>query len=80
MVCRCMAGGLPSQQRECVTECVSDLAAIELPNACVECIYANADSCATLMSTCDNACEIDDPQPVPDDGSPPDARTNVDAN
>lgn len=75
MVCRCQAGGLPSQQRECVNECVGQLAAVELPNACVECVYANADSCATLMSTCQNACDLDDdPVPVPD------ARTSVDAN
>ena len=79
MVCRCTAGGLPSQQRECVNECVSELGAIELPNACVECIYANSESCATLMSTCENACGRDD-EPVPGDDSPPDARTTVDAN
>lgn len=75
VVCRCQAGGLPSQQRACVDACVEDADLGAVTDACVACIFVNADSCTTLFETCDSACDRDDePEPgQPDAAFIPDA-------
>lgn len=72
-VCRCAAGALPGQQRTCVTECLGDVDVARVPQACVECVFENADSCTDLTAVCfenNGPCEPEPPQPVPDTPPP----------
>lgn len=77
VVCRCL-GGLPNQQRECVSECVSEDGVREASNACVECVFVNSNKCTDLIQECfvDGPC---DEQTDPIDDGPPDATIIVDA-
>ncbi len=69
-VCRCAEGQLPSQQRACVEQCVSQSDVREAPLACEECVFENDSSCRDLIQVCfdfNGPCN----QPGPDPGPGP---------
>lgn len=78
-VCRC-AGGLPSQQRECVAECVGEGVFRQASNACQQCVLSNTSTLGCSITELAQDCfingpcmitgEDDDPQPgLPDAGT-----------
>jgi hypothetical protein len=52
-VCRCFTT-LPSEQDECVTECIGDLGPVSDP--CAACIAEHATECSTLIADCQAEC------------------------
>jgi len=64
--CGCEVAPLPSQQEECVGECVQDGDFLVLSEACTDCITAHANSCATLEFDCEPICDPG-PDPIPED-------------
>ena len=66
-LCGCEASPLPGEQQECIGECVNEVPA-SVPLACLDCITAHANRCATLEIDCDPLC---DPEPDPDPPPPP---------
>jgi hypothetical protein len=70
--CRCDGPPVPTLQEQCVNECVADLVPAPIPEACLSCITAHANRCATIEIDCEPVCDIDDePQPVPPNDDPP---------
>jgi hypothetical protein len=66
IACRCEEAPLPGVQRQCVAACEREVMEeqLELPDACIDCIEANASSCRAVEQ-CLVACSpVDDiPQP-----------------
>jgi hypothetical protein len=63
--CGCEASPLPDEQQECIGECVNEIPA-SIPQACLDCISAHANRCATLEIDCEPACNFEgDPPPPP---------------
>ncbi len=51
--CGCTQPALPALQDRCIAKCTSDQS---LTNACIACISANSDRCATLEKVCAPSC------------------------
>jgi len=60
---------VPAIQDQCTDECVGQVSRIQLPQACLDCVFGNADRCNAIESTCNDACEIQAPPPPPTGGS-----------
>ncbi len=52
-VCKCFTS-LPSEQDECVTDCIGDLGPVSDP--CAACIAEHANACSTLIADCQAQC------------------------
>ena len=65
-VCRCAAGGLPSEQRACVEVCLDDAVFLATPT-CETCVFENASSCTRMVQECfvGGACDGPEPDPGP---------------
>jgi hypothetical protein len=73
VICGCFLPPVPSQQEECITECIGDLGGF-LSEECTSCIAGHVNQCSTLEIDCEPICDIDDDPPPPIDdpvGDPP---------
>jgi hypothetical protein len=70
-VCRCAAGGLPSEQDACVEQCLGFPSFFVTP-LCETCVFENASSCVRMEQECfeNGLCDGRDP-PEPDPGPDP---------
>jgi hypothetical protein len=61
-LCKCLEPSvLPSVQERCITECAADSEITQLPDSCLDCIFAHADSCTDLLDACEPACNPPEP-------------------
>ncbi|MBX3156314.1 MAG: hypothetical protein KF773_09975 [Deltaproteobacteria bacterium] len=64
VLCACEAPALPKAQELCVEDLKRELGEFgTIRDRCAQCILANSNRCATLLSDCRNACggPIDEP-------------------
>jgi len=55
--CGCMAPPLPALQEQCMAECRVEFDTSRLSDACLDCINANGDRCASLEQLCGPVCD-----------------------
>ncbi len=60
-ICACQAPPLPALQDQCIAQCSDDVSGVSISDACISCINANSDRCATLESTCRPSCNRQEP-------------------
>ena len=68
IICRCEEPPLPAVQDQCVDQCAGEVAQIQLPQECLDCVFGNADRCNAIENVCENACQIQNPPPPPTGG------------
>jgi hypothetical protein len=73
VICSCMLPPVPSQQQECVDECVGDFINFggDISEQCTACISGHAEQCSTLEFDCEPICEQTNPNPPPEEGDTP---------
>jgi hypothetical protein len=79
IVCRCQAPPVKAVQDQCVDQCVGQVSRIQLPQTCLDCVFGNADRCNTIETTCNDACDIQNPPPPTGGGSGSGGGVPVDA-